>query len=312
MNFSDPQPLTDVIEQLDAKTPLGSIMRTAEWQSLPQGLRDSAFFSAGVTNAQFLAQQQAAIRDMITRARQTNAAGESMWKMDRSRFVAELRQAGIAMGVEHPDGTRAGAINEKDITDPLSIARLKLVVNTQLDLAYGHGQYLAAMDEDILSEWPAWELVRITPRKAPRDWQARWAAAGGTLHDGRMIALKTSPVWAALSRFGKPYAPFDFNSGMGVEEIDRDTAEQLGLMSMTVNEALHAFGSDPVLKQAALNKGRLVPNAPTHQVPNLKPFQDGLEASVRDLGEDQVAWLKDYFGDAVEIVGDVLRWKGRP
>lgn len=23
--------------------------------------------------------------------------------------------------------------------------------------------HVAAMDEDILSEWPAWELVRITP-----------------------------------------------------------------------------------------------------------------------------------------------------
>jgi hypothetical protein len=31
----------------------------------------------------------------------------------------------------------------------------------------------------------------------------------------RMIARKDSPIWEALSRFGTPYPPFDFNSGCG-------------------------------------------------------------------------------------------------
>ena len=308
MDFTAPQPLTDVLAQLDAKTPVGSVMRSADWESMPQQLRDSAFFSAGVTDAAFLAQQQAAIRDMISRARETNAAGDSMWKMGRSQFVKQLRQMGEAAGIAHPDG-REGGINEKDITDPISIARLKLVVNTQLEMAYGQGQYLAAMDEDILSEWPAWELVRITPRKAPRDWIARWQAAGGTLHEGRMIALKTDPIWTAISRFGKPHPPFDYNSGMGVEEVDRDTAEHLGLMSMTVNEALHSFSHDPALKVAA-RKGRLVPDAPSHQAaPKLSSLEDGLEASVKDLDADMRERLRNVLGGQVAIDSDTAKWK---
>lgn len=46
-----------------------------------------------------------------------------------------------------------------------------------------------------------------------------------------MIALKNESIWEDISRFGTPYAPFDFNSGMDVRDIDRATAVQLGLMS---------------------------------------------------------------------------------
>lgn len=282
MDFTEPQPLTDVLARLDAKTPLGSVMRSAEWEAMPQALRDSAFFSAGVTNAAFLSQQQQSIREMIARARETNAAGQSMWKMDRAQFVKQLRVMGEAVGIPHPDG-RKGGINERDITDPISIARLKLVVNTQLEMAYGQGQYLAAMDADILSEWPAWELVRITPKKAPRNWLARWQAAGGTLHEGRMIALKTSPVWTSLSRFGKPHPPFDFNSGMGVEEVDRDTAEQLGLAT-TSQEALK---------------------------PKLSTLQEGLEASVKGMDSAMLNQMQQVFGQQVTIAGDTAKWSPR-
>lgn len=275
MDFTAPQPLTDVLARLDVKTPLGSVMRSADWQAMPQEIRDSAFFSAGVTNAQFLGAQQAGIRDMIARARETNAEGQSMWKMDRSQFVKQLRVMGEALGVAHPDG-RKGGVNEKDITDPISIARLKLVVNTQLEMAYGQGQFLAAMDPDILSEWPAWELVRITPKKAPRDWMARWTAAGGTLHDGRMIALKTSPVWSSISRFGKPHPPFDFNSGMGVEEIDVDTAEALGLG--------HAAAQQPQ--------------------PVLKPFSAGLKSPVKNLDAGMQKRLQQVSNGKIQIAND--------
>lgn len=301
MNFTEPQPLTTLIDKLDAKTPIGSAMRTAEWERVPQGLRDGAFFSAGVTHTQFLAQQQKAVTDIIARAKETNAAGESMWKMDRGQFVKQLRQMGEALGVQHPTG-REGGIKERDITDPLSIARLNLVVNTQLELAYGYGQYVAAMDEDVLQEWPAWELVRITPRKAPRDWDKRWSEAGGELHDGRMIALKTSPIWSKLSRFGNPHPPFDFNSGMGVEEVDRDTAEEFGLMSMTTNEALLQLGT------TGKKRGRFRAAAPTHQNHGLKAFQEALQASVKDVSPALRQQLKGIFKDKINIDGDTAQW----
>ena len=294
MDFTSPQPLTDVLAQLDAKTPVGSVMRSAEWETMPQQIRDSAFFSAGVTDAAFLAQQQASIRDMIARARATNEAGESYWKMDRGQFVKQLRLMGEAVGVQHPNGPRENGIKEKDITDPISIARLRLVVNTQLEMAYGQGQYLAAMDPDILSGWPAWELVRITPKKAPRDWIKRWLDAGGTLHDGRMIALKTDPIWSAISRFGKPHPPFDYNSGMGVEEIDRDTADHLGLLT----------------KPAATNAGKQAKGKANQDALNkpLNRLEDDLQASVSGIDDGMRKRLQSVFGDQVSIDGDAAKW----
>jgi len=311
MNFTEPLPLTDVLKRLDAKTPIGSAMRTKEWALVPQGLRDSAFFSASVTEARFLDAQKKAIRQIIDRARETNEKGESYWAMDRSRFVMELRRMGEDMGILHPAGRTDGKVKENDITDPISIARLKLVVNTQLEMAYGEGQWRTAMDEDILNEWPAWELARISPRRIPRDWPQRWKEAGGTLQaDGRMIALKTDDVWLKLSRFKRPHPPFDFNSGMGVEEIDRDEAESLGLMSMSTAQALdqlafgHLFGHTGTYKADA--KQRLEPN--------VRAFEESLEAGVKGLGRYAKRWLVDHSRGRIQLSddGESVRWAEEP
>lgn len=45
-----------------------------------------------------------------------------------------------------------------------------------------------------------------------------------------MVALKSDSVWTNLSRFGRPYPPFDYGSGMGVEDVDREEAIELGLL----------------------------------------------------------------------------------
>ena len=85
-----------------------------------------------------------------------------------------------------------------------------------------------------LDLWPAQELVRVFARRVPRGtWKQRWAEAGGQLYGGRMIALKTSPVWVNISRFQQPYPPYDFGSGMGVVDIDREEAVRLGLLKET-------------------------------------------------------------------------------
>lgn len=321
MNFAEPLPLTEILARLDAKTPIGSILRTAEWQRMPQGLRDSAFFSAGVTEAAFLAQQQQAIRDMIARAKATNEKGESYWKMDRSRFIRDLRVLGEAMGVQHPTGRMDGdgveRIKERDITDPLSIARLKLVVNTQLEMAYGEGQWRTAMDETLLNEWPAWELVRISPRRMPRDWPQRWQEAAGVIEwsgvsrdafsSGRMIALKTSLIWLGISRFKRPHPPFDFNSGMGVEEIDRDEAESIGLMSMSTARAIdqlafgHIFGHTGTYKADAAQKLK----------PNVTALEESLEASVKGLDAGWRGRLRNVFGGQVSVDENTARWNPR-
>jgi hypothetical protein len=281
LELTEPQRLDDIIDKLDAKTPVGSVMRTEQWLRVPQGLRDGAMFSASVTSVRYLQEIQSGIKAITERARSVNEKGESYWTMDRSRLIADLRGLGEQLGITHPESTGRpdGKIREKDLTDPLSVARLKLVVNTQMEMGYGYGDWLTSQDPVVLNEWPCWELVRISPRVIHRDWLTRWREAGGTTHDGRMIAPKTSPVWVKISRFGNPYPPFDFNSGMGVEEIGRDEAEALGLI-----KAGHEL--QPVVKD----------------------FQEGLKASVKNIGPKERAWLKKQLGDQVAFEGDEVRW----
>lgn len=284
MNFTDPQPLTEILGKLDARTPIGSVLRSEAWETVPAALRDRAVFSAGVESVRWLSEIDNGIKDIVARAQETNAKGETYFKTDRAKLVADLRQLGQRIGIPHPDGDRKdGKIRENDLKDPLSIRRLKLITNTQLAMAQGYGDYLASQDPTVLEQWPAQELVRISPKANPRAWKQRWAEAGGKLHDGRMIARKDSPIWVKISRFGNPYPPFDYESGMGIEDVDYDEAVQLGVIQE----------GDEVRSQ-------------------VKDFNEGLESSVKNLTPKQQGWLKDIFGDQVDIADGAARWKKNP
>lgn len=133
------------------------------------------------------------------------------------------------------------------IQNPASIRRLDLIVNTQADMAASVAR-LMGQDEEVLDAFPAWELTRFEGRAVPRkDWARRWNAAGESVGwagarpvrgpGGRMVALKGSPIWAALGAgaggfrdtLGNPYPPFAYSSGLDWLDVSRDEAEQLGL-----------------------------------------------------------------------------------
>lgn len=63
----------------------------------------------------------------------------------------------------------------------------------------------------------------------PRDWPTRWEEAGGEFADGKMLAPINGKIWTAISAFGNPYPPFDFNSGMSVRRVSRERVEALEL-----------------------------------------------------------------------------------
>lgn len=290
LDLSQPHTLTDIVKSVSDKTVIGSALRTAEWSVIPAALRDQAFFSAGVTQAEFLARQRELITKVLARAKETNERGETYWGSDRAYFVAQCRQLGQALGVQHPAGDRDGKIVEGDITDPLSIARLKLIYDTQLELAYGKADWLTGMDADLLAAFPAWELVRISAREQPRDWPARWVEAAKAVGwegvskesfvEGRMIALKTSGVWVALSRFKKPHPPFDFNSGMGVEDIDRDEADSYELL-----------GPGDELSST------------------VTAYDEQMQASVVGLGPKELTRLNEVTLGRVQVSGGVATWR---
>ena len=89
---------------------------------------------------------------------------------------------------------------------------MKHIVVTNAKMAEGHARWSGA--QKALPINPYWELYRKETRVEPRNWALRWIESGGTFKQGRMIAPVNDPIWTAISAFGLPYPPFDFNSGM--------------------------------------------------------------------------------------------------
>lgn len=192
-------------------------------EQIARDILQRSVFSARMESARYLAK----IRDVCAQI----AAGEINQADARLRLVTLLEQ----MGHSPQDGG--------GITNPASIRRLNLIIDTQRQMAASVA-VLSEQTEATVAMWPAWELTRLETRAVPRpDWDRRWAAAGlacnfeGALKD-RLIALKNSPIWQHLGNgaggyrdtLGNPYPPFAFSSGMDWVEVDRDKCIALGLI----------------------------------------------------------------------------------
>jgi hypothetical protein len=97
-----------------------------------------------------------------------------------------------------------------------------------------------------------------------------------------MIALKNDPIWTAISSFGLPYPPYDFNSGMWVRDVSREEAEDLGLIK---------------------------PGDPAPASADTLGFNDDLQASAGDFAEPLQKALLGSLGEDYELVDGVLQRK---
>ena len=119
------------------------------------------------------------------------------------------------------------------------------MIETNVQTAQGYGQAVAANDPDVIDAFPAQELFRLEDRKEPRDWEARWMEAAQAAGDGyaakalvdggRMAALKESGIWDQLGSIwddslGNNFPPFAFRSGMWVQDVSYEEADDLGLL----------------------------------------------------------------------------------
>lgn len=198
-------------------------------------VRRAARFSARVENArvlQTISDTVGAIVGGVTEASQARRdAGDGPLLLSMADAKAELLRVLDETGYQPADG-EAGTI--KDLR---SDRRRDLILETNEALIENHGRWVAAQDPIVLDAFPAWELVRISPAEEPRNWLTRWMMAGGQIFRGRMIALKGASVWDALGdtrlfddALGNPYPPFAWNSGMDLRDIDRQEAEELGVI----------------------------------------------------------------------------------
>lgn len=236
-------------------------MSSADWDLMDAAIKERAFVSSRVESVNFLDTCRSRIADLLENRRDADGA-----LVSRARVVSDImraaRDAGIARGTA-------------SLKDPGSYARANVIVDTNAGMAAGYVQAELANSHGARMAFPAQELLRFEEREEPREWKSRWIAAGGKLYGDRMIALKGDPIWVNISRFGKPYPPFDFNSGMGVEDVSYDEAVELGVIQE---------GYEPPEKSP------------------LADFNDKLEMSMEVPGpeSDRLKEMQKTFGDQIQ------------
>lgn len=220
MNLTAPMPFQQALDAAAVKSPLLTTGKTVDLQQLASDIKRRAMFSATVTSGRILQGIDDGVNGMLS------------GQVDQATARLAMKQALADMGYQ-PDPELAGGLQ-----DLSSTVRINLQLETNVDSARGYGWYQEGQQSDILDEWPAQELIRVSePRGKKRDWAERWAQVGGQFYDGRMIALKDDPIWQQLGDpsifpdgLGNPYAPFAFSSGMRTRDIARDEAVALGLI----------------------------------------------------------------------------------
>ncbi len=223
MIFSKPIPFLEAIALRKAKKILPTSAGSAELALLDVAIRERSMFSAKTTDAGYLARMDRVLTDLVDPVSSAGNMPGRKSARTAKEARAELRQHLASIGYVAPAG------KEGSLEDLSSDRRLMLITEMNQMEAHGYGQFVMQNDPDLMDEIPCLELVRGHARKVERtDWPARFVRAGGTLYGGRMIARKDSNIWTNLNRFGRPYPPFDFGSGMVTREIFRHEAEELG------------------------------------------------------------------------------------
>ena len=248
-------------EKILQKALVTSGLDSSQWNRVQAGLRDRAFFSSQVGLIRVLH----ALRDQSAAATE-GVKSDSEIRRDIREY---LPKAGYNPGEDR--GT---------IKDLFTKARLDVIIDTNRRQARGFAQHIEATTNGALRAFPAYELVRVYERKQKRDWISRWTAAGGRLYSGnQMIALKTDPIWSRINKaFGTPYPPFDWGSGMGVQDVSRGDCLALGVIEEDTPD----------------------------QTPPTADFNGSLEASF-DAGHwsgDLAKFLHEKFGDQINYVQD--------
>lgn len=281
-------PLADAVAKMDKKSPVAVALTSAQWEQVPVAIRERSQFSAKVASARLLQHIQDQTRSALDWEKEKIAAsdraagGEAF--IDRSSFIASARKIAIEEGINTTTPDQYGTVR-----DIRSAKRLGLIWDMQTGMASEYARWKINNDPDVLDAFPAQRLVRIEERDHPRPawfWPSRWAEAyaksGSTITalEQDMVALKTSGIWSALSRFGTPWPPFDYGSGMGLEDVSRDEAEALGLL-------------------------RPAESLTPEQDPG---FNSGFEMGVHDLDPRLVDWITEGMGDLVSLADGVLKW----
>lgn len=278
MIFRAPVPFKEALDSQQVKTLLPTTANSMQLKALAPEIRQRAVFSSRVNSSRLLSRldelitraiEPSQIKDPSTGEIRATRPGEYM---DRGAFRLQMRETLRSLGYQPTEDDRG------TITDLTSERRLNVMFDMNVRMTHEYGGWMQGQDETVLDVWPAQELYREEDRKEPRNWIARWKDAGGKFFGERMIALKNDPIWVEISEFNLPYPPFDWNSGMGIRDVDRQTAIEAKLIDLN-----------------------------TRVAPQQRPFNQGVEASIGNAPEWLLKQVVKAFAGAVQRDGDTLR-----
>jgi hypothetical protein len=270
MEFSTILPFLEALAKLAQRKVLPSSFDTFQWRMVATEIRERSFFSSMVESARVLESMKEYLDDYLAISRDADG---KLVSQGRAEFVANMRELAIAEGLGKVDpltGEIIPEIAENDLTDIRSIARLQLIFDTQVESAQEYGFWQQGNDPDLLWVYPAQRFIRVRPVMVPRDYHQA--------NEGEVRRKDDLDFWLDMNRdFGVPWGPWGFNSGMGVEDVIREEAEELGIIrpgeriaspEILFNQRLQAGiqGKDPGIAAALQRatggtaaKGRLTP-----------------------------------------------------
>jgi hypothetical protein len=203
---------------------------SAEWAAERPSVRVKSFFSARVENARFLDRAQGFLFDFLANTTEEVTSPEGVKSIalragGRGQFIKLMREFMVEEGMAEPE--KFVTVNQNDVKDIRSLARLNLIFDTNVRQAYGYGNWRQGMKPAVRYRFPAARFIRTHSVMTPR---IRHANSEG------MVRLKTDREWWAdfqndplIGGFGVPWPPYGFNSAMDQQDVSREEAKRLGL-----------------------------------------------------------------------------------
>lgn len=219
--------LTEAFKLAKERGILPTWMGTADLRELETALKERAVFSARTTHADYLQALRKAINQLID-----GGYGGTQAEL-RAALKQMLAQLGYDPVTGFPGDEELGIppAEPGSLRDLSSDRRINLILDTQTQLLAGKGQQQRGLEPAALDLFPCYELVRGGMVRVPREWLKRWSVAADNIDwqgvsreaygNLRMVALKTSGIWAAIGStalfddaLDVDHPPFAFNSMM--------------------------------------------------------------------------------------------------
>ena len=221
--------MKEALRYLIDKETLAADPELAEVMKADGDFAARSFFSANVESARFLDRAHGLIFDYVAKVREdiTTPKGiqtTALRVADRAHFVRLMREFMVREGMVSGEEEFFG-VNQKDIRDLRSEARLRLIFDTQVRQAYGYGKWKAGTSPRVMGAFPYARLVRDMTVSIPR-----------LRHETNLgeIRHKLDPWWSDyinasdIGGFGVPWGPYGYNSGCDQEDVSLADATKDG------------------------------------------------------------------------------------